>query len=329
MTFLTLLITIILFIFLIGLCIGSFLNVVILRALSEESIVLPRSKCPSCNTQLKWYHNIPILSYIFLKGKCAFCKEVISIQYPIIEFITGVMFVAVFIKFGIDENAIFTLAFISIFIVLAATDIKEKVIFDKHAYILIALGLIYNFFNFSHLYVGDKVITLGNFSIGINNSFIASVLGLLLGVAIMEIFARFGYLVAKTRAFGEGDSYIAAGIGAILGWKFLITALAYAFVLQIFLTIPVFIKKLFNDSDYKTITAVFVFFGLILAIKSLDYFYLSYYMVFFGILTLALCIAGFYICKRIFSRLKDKENITYLPFGPAMVLGAIITIFLI
>ena len=63
------------FIFIIGLCVGSFMNVVILRTVSEESIVFPGSKCPKCQTPLKWYHNIPVFSYLFLRGKCGFCKE--------------------------------------------------------------------------------------------------------------------------------------------------------------------------------------------------------------------------------------------------------------
>ena len=79
------------FILIIGLVIGSFLNVVILRTVSGESIVFPASKCPKCNTPLKWYHNIPVLSYIFLRGKCGFCHEPISIQYPIVELLTGIL----------------------------------------------------------------------------------------------------------------------------------------------------------------------------------------------------------------------------------------------
>ena len=78
--------------FIIGLCCGSFYNVVILRSLSNESIVFPPSKCPKCGNSLKPWHNIPVLSYIFLKGKCAFCKERISIQYPIIELLTALIF---------------------------------------------------------------------------------------------------------------------------------------------------------------------------------------------------------------------------------------------
>ena len=75
-----------------GLCFGSFYNVVILRSLSEESLVFPASKCPHCQTKLKPWHNIPVISYILLGGKCAFCKDKISIQYPLIELITMGLF---------------------------------------------------------------------------------------------------------------------------------------------------------------------------------------------------------------------------------------------
>ena len=72
-------------IFIVGICIGSFLNVVILRGLSGESIVFPSSKCPVCGNKLKWWMNIPVLSYILLRGKCGFCKTKISLQYPIVK----------------------------------------------------------------------------------------------------------------------------------------------------------------------------------------------------------------------------------------------------
>lgn len=343
------LVMVLLFVFLTGLCVGSFLNVVILRAFSNESIVLPNSKCPQCQTPLKWYHNIPILSFLILKGKCAFCEEKISLQYPIVELITGLLFTAFAIKgisaipygmpvFGLSTvlNGIFILAFVSVFIVLAATDIKEKVIFDFHAYVLVILGLIYNLFNFGHLYLGDKVIALGKFSIGINNSLIASILGIIAGIIIMEAFARFGYLVAGTRAFGEGDTYIAAGLGAIFGWKYLLIVLLYAFIIQIVLTIPVFISKLYKNKDYKTLASFFVFFLLTFAIKFLNYIEsflrvttmrINSFII-FTVLTILLCAVGFYACKRILGGLKNKENMTYLPFGPAMVASGLILLFL-
>lgn len=328
MTIITLALMIFLFVFIVGTCVGSFLNVVILRAFSEESIVFPGSKCPTCQKPLKWYHNIPIFSYLFLKGKCAFCKEEISWQYPVVELVTGLLFVAIFWKFGISLNGLFMLIFASLFIVLSVTDIKEKVVFDFHTYALVAFGLIYNLFNFGNLYAGDKVLAIGSFSIGINNSIIASILGISLGIVVMEIFARFGYLVAGTRAFGEGDTYIAAGLGAVFGWKYLITVLVYGFIVQIILTIPVFIKKLYNNKDYKTLISFFLFFILVIGIKMLDYsdYSVSYWL--FLIFTLLLIAVGIYVCKRIIGGLKDKEGMTYLPFGPALVVGGLIMMFL-
>ncbi len=89
---------VVLFIF--GILIGSFLNVVIYRIPKNESIVFPSSKCQSCGNSLKWYHNIPIFSWVFLGGKCAFCKDKISVQYPVVEFVTGLIFVAIYMKLG-------------------------------------------------------------------------------------------------------------------------------------------------------------------------------------------------------------------------------------
>jgi len=327
MTILTFLLIVLFFIFLIGLCIGSFLNVVILRAFSNESIAFPGSKCPTCQTPLKWYHNIPVLSYLFLKGQCAFCKEKISAQYPVIELVTGLLFVAVFIKFGIGFNALFMLIFSSLFVVIAATDIKERVVFDAHTYSLIIMGGIYSLFNIGGLYQGDKIITLGKISFGINNSFIAAILGLLLGVIIMEIFARFGYLVAGTRAFGEGDTFIAAGLGAIFGWKYLLSVLVYSFIVQLILTIPVFIKKLYTKKDYRTLVSFLAFFLIIIAMKWVDYASDIVNIYLFTTITVLLCGVGFYLCKRILGGLHDKENMTYLPFGPALVVGALIMLF--
>ena len=98
---------VVLYVILFGLCIGSFLNVVILRGLKGEGIVFERSHCPKCNKQLKWYMNIPLLSYLFLKGKCAFCKEKISIQYPIVEFITASLFLITYYNFGLTLKSLF------------------------------------------------------------------------------------------------------------------------------------------------------------------------------------------------------------------------------
>lgn len=329
MDFLILLATVLFFVFIIGLCIGSFLNVVIIRAFSNESIAFPPSKCPKCSSPLKWYHNIPVLSYLFLKGKCGFCKDKISIQYPIVELVTGLLFVAIFLKFGINLNALFMLAFTSLFVVLAVTDIKEQVVFDFHTYTLVVLGLIYNLFNIGHLYSGAHTLALGGHTLAINNSIIASLLGVILGIIVMEAFARFGYLVAGTRAFGEGDTYIAAGLGAVFGWQYLLIILLYSFVVQIVLTIPVFLKKLYLQKDYKTIVSFSLFFLVAGIFKWVNMQSSSTNMVVFTVLLILLSGLGFYACRRILAGLREETNMTYLPFGPAMVAGALILMFAI
>ncbi|MDD3150805.1 MAG: prepilin peptidase, partial [Candidatus Gastranaerophilales bacterium] len=97
------------FVIIIGCVIGSFLNVVGLRLLSEESIVFPPSKCPNCQTRLSWRDNIPIFGYILLLGKCRYCKKPISIQYPLIELFTGIIFGLTYFYFGFTLNALFLL----------------------------------------------------------------------------------------------------------------------------------------------------------------------------------------------------------------------------
>jgi len=85
-------------ILIIGFIFGSFFNVLIYRLPKKESILFPSSHCQNCNNEIKWYDNIPILSYILLRGRCRYCKEKISIQYPIIEFLTGIIFILIIIK---------------------------------------------------------------------------------------------------------------------------------------------------------------------------------------------------------------------------------------
>ena len=84
----------------IGLCVGSFLNVVVLRGFSGESIVLPPSHCPKCDHKLAWYDNIPVLSYLILRGKCRYCSEKISWQYPVVELVTGLVFAGIYFKYA-------------------------------------------------------------------------------------------------------------------------------------------------------------------------------------------------------------------------------------
>jgi len=319
---------IIFFVFMIGTIIGSFLNVVILRAFSGESIVLPPSKCPKCGNKLKWWHNIPIISYLLLRGKCYFCKEKISIQYPIIEFITGVLFVLVFFKFGVQISTIFAFIIASLLVVISVTDIKERVVFDAHTYSLIAVGLIYNGY-----LTGQEVFEQINTIVGfpssmmwfVTNPLTSSLVGLLLGVIIMETVARIGYLVAGDRAFGEGDTYIAAGLGAVFGWVNILIILLLSLIIQFAFTFPLFVVKQFKLGKYKTVASLILF-----IIMSGCYAYLDFKTNVFETLWIQLAafavllIVAVYACISTLKGIKEKNNLTYLPFGPALAIAGII-----
>ena len=323
------LIVLILFIFAFGAIIGSFLNVVILRAFSGESIVLPPSKCPKCHNKLKWWHNIPILSYLLLRGKCWFCKEKISIQYPIIEFITGLIFVAIFFKYGLRIESLFAAAIASLLIVISVTDIKERVVFDFHTYSLVGVGLIYGIY-LTVLQVISAQNSLYGFSITtdwlIHNPLTSSLLGIIAGVIIMEIAARIGYVVAGTRAFGEGDTYIAAGLGAVFGLMDVLVILALSVAIQLLFTLPVFIKKLAMKKEYSvliSLIAFFVYAGIFYVLQSRieNFVILTTGAVILGLL-------GMYTSWRIIEGLKNPDEMTYLPFGPAMAIAGLIMLLI-
>ncbi|TQV61396.1 MAG: prepilin peptidase, partial [Sulfurovum sp.] len=125
-------------VFIFGIMIGSFLNVVIYRIPKGENIAFPASHCQSCLTPLKWYHNIPIFSWLFLKGKCGFCDEKISIQYPIVELITGLIAVALFYKLGLNWQLPIVFIVFSLLFALVMIDFKYMAVPDNLNYLALA-----------------------------------------------------------------------------------------------------------------------------------------------------------------------------------------------
>lgn len=326
-----LLIAILFIVFCFGAIIGSFLNVVILRAFSGESIVLPPSKCPKCQNKLKWWHNIPILSYLLLRGKCYFCHEKISIQYPIIEFVTGLLFVLVFIQYGIMPETFFALVIVSLLIVISVTDIKEQIVFDKHTYALIFVGLVYNFALTAFIVYNQAFNTISGFHLTkdflLNNPLTLSVLGLILGAVIMEIAARIGNLVAGERAFGEGDTYIAAGLGAAFGWQNVILIIILSVIFQVICLLPLFIKKQISMKRYSTVISLLLLLGSIVVFLLLQHKtqlfnndLILYLSIFVEILLAVIA------CINIIKGLKHKDELTYLPFGPALAFSALLVL---
>lgn len=312
------------YIILFGLCVGSFLNVVILRGLAGEDIVLSRSKCPKCLNKLKWYMNIPLLSYLFLKGRCAYCKEKISIQYPLIEFITAFLFVSAFLTFGMCYKLIFIYIAISLFIVMSVTDIKEYVILDYHAYILAFLGVVYSFFDFSGL------------------SLISSISGAIFGYLFFEIISLIFKKISSYRIFGEGDSLIALGLGAFFGFRNLIYIIILSFILQFVFAIPLLIKNSIKNKKPKlTMAYIVIVFGIFtLGVLNIAQFFNlidSFYALCVLVVSFFMLIALWVLILEIKNKIKQNldnnisdelsTSLCALPFGPALLLSGLVCIF--
>lgn len=278
---------------------GSFFNVVILRSLAEESIVFPPSKCPKCGNRLKWWHNIPVFSYILLRGKCYFCKEKINIQYPIIELLTMLLYALSYLKYGLSIDTLFLMFWCSCLIIMCGTDIKEKLV-DCN----IAIGMGISGIIFNSIHSGWY-------------GFVTSVIGVLIGVIVLEIIARAGYLFAKTRAMGEADTYVAGALGGILGLSTHI-ALLFSLVAAMIFVLPVFFYNQYkNNNKAVCILGILFTLSILLFETVLQNFYTLIPVLVFGL----------WLAISVLKGVKNKENQNYLPYVPALALGALFLLF--
>ena len=360
-----------LFVLITGACIGSFLNVVALRALSGESIVFPSSKCPLCNEQIKWYDNIPVISYLFtFRGKCRNCGGKVSVQYPIVEALTSILFLLIFLLFGISLKTLFLLILVCISIVIAITDFRKECIYDVHSWILII----------SAIATSLAMNGLENYS--------KPAIGLIVAVVLMEAIAKLSYYLIRKdepteeaseqkeenkeevveqseqveiseenkeeiqekseatevieenkeeeidineyikqnkRAFGEGDTYLAAAAGALLGWQYLIVAIALAIILQAVCVLPQFLIGLYKQNEKRLLFSIsaFVIVAILYWVLS-NVFNLHLYVIF------AFLILLIFFAIDTITRLKktiNQQGFVSLPFGPALLFSMFATFF--
>jgi len=240
--------------FLFGIVFGSFLNVIILRIPKEESVVFGSSHCTSCTNKLKPWHNIPLFSWLFLRGKCSFCKTSISVQYPLIELISGLIFVALASKFGVSLPIFFIGLSFLMLLALSLIDFKYKMVPDS-------LNLLAIFF---------AVIGAWNIS-GVANNFQNALL--FAGGFTLLRFALSYYLTSsifraalKTKtswnrhydrtpfieAMGEGDIMVAATMGALLGVKLALVGI----FLSALLALPVMLVLLKRSKEEQRVPFV-------------------------------------------------------------------------
>jgi leader peptidase (prepilin peptidase)/N-methyltransferase len=189
-----------LFVLITGMLIGSFLNVCICRMPKGESVVFPPSHCPQCDYRIRWYDNIPLFSYLLLRAKCRGCGLHISLQYPLVELLNGLLTLALFLRFGPTFAFLVLFLFCSALVVITFIDLEHQIIPDEISLSGIVIGFVLSFFLQGH-------------------SWLNSLLGILLGGGSLLLVA-YGYqwLTGK-EGMGGGDIKLLAMMGAFLGWK--------------------------------------------------------------------------------------------------------------
>ncbi len=195
--------------FILGLLIGSFLNVCIVRFPKEESVIKGRSHCPKCGYKIAWYDNIPLLSILILRGKCRDCGEAISLRYPLVELLTAAALAFFYAFFGPTVKFIFYSYFVASLIVATFVDFEHQMIPDEISIIGIFVGLVMSFFFPVLQGEFDKRLALAD-----------SALGMLWGAGLIYGMALLGQFLFKKESMGGGDLKLLAMIGTFLGCRY-------------------------------------------------------------------------------------------------------------
>jgi len=226
--------------------VGSFLNVCIFRLPKEESIIWPGSHCPHCKTPIKSYDNIPLISYVLLRGKCRQCHGSISLQYPLVEGITALSSLLLIMKFGLSVTYLIYFAFVAALIVITVIDLYHQIIPDVISLPWIGVGL------------------LASLTVSQIN-FMNSLLGILCGGGSLFLVATLYQWLFKREGMGGGDVKLLAMIGAFLGWKAVIVTILLGSLVGSITGIILMVSK-GKDFKYAIPFGPFLSFGAVVAL---------------------------------------------------------------
>jgi leader peptidase (prepilin peptidase) / N-methyltransferase len=206
---------VILIVFSLGASIGSFLNVVIYRLPAGVSLLYPPSRCPNCLNRLKKYDNVPVLGWLWLRGRCRFCKCKISVRYPLVEAATGVLFVLAFQTFHLPLPAFGYWAFFSWLLALSLIDLDTFTLPNSLTRSGLLAGLAFQVaIGFAQTYTAETAIS----------QLVSGILGAVVGIWLFDMITVLGSIAFGQAAMGGGDAKLAAMMGAWLGWKLLLLA---------------------------------------------------------------------------------------------------------
>ena len=228
-------------VFVLGCCVGSFINVILYRFPRNQSILFPRSFCPQCKSKIKWFDNIPILSWIFLSGNCRKCNHKIDLKYPLIEFLTGIIFLFCYLSNNfINTNNTSTLhilaswALATITLAMSLIDIYHYWLPKSFNYLLIFLGIFINI-----LILSDAS------NLSFPYEIINNILSAFLGYLLFRVIAYISRLIYKKDALGIGDALFVSSIGAWNSFSGLYFSLIISFILAgIYVFIGILIRRI-------------------------------------------------------------------------------------
>lgn len=195
-------------IFLLGLCVGSFLNVLIYRADELKNVLNTRSKCMHCKKAIKWYDLVPLVSFILLRGRCRNCGKEISWQYPIVEAATALLFLMIYLTYGLEWISVYYAIMIGLMLVIFVYDLKTQYILDTFSWTLLIIAILGSLF-----IVGMPITDL--------------IYGMLAGGGMLAILV----IISREKWMGMGDVIIGSAMGAMLGYPLAISFIFIAFIL--------------------------------------------------------------------------------------------------
>lgn len=216
------------FAFTFGAIVGSFLNVVIHRYPREESIVFPASHCPHCNASIRWFDNIPVVSYLILRGHCRACRGPISIRYPLVELANGLFYLAIFLHTGATLGFLLLAAIVSMTICLIYIDAEIQILPDVIDIPGTVIGILVGAIGCGVLYP-DLMLA---------SSFSDSVIGAAVGAGAIVVIIAAYWLVRRVEGMGWGDVKMMAMIGAVVGWEGLIGVMLLASICGAMIGLP-------------------------------------------------------------------------------------------
>ncbi len=253
------------FVFVLGACIGSFLNVVIYRVPNEKSL-LTSSTCPNCKSAIKFYYNIPVVGWLILGGKCSNCKEPIAWRYPAVEALTGLVFMIALIQLGLTPYLPVALAFISAMIALIFIDAEHMILPNVITYPILVIALVVRIV-FPILFAGKYFSDTGFYPISLLHNYPAWVVspagalfGALVGGGSLWLVGSVWKLLRGVDAMGLGDVKLLLGVGALLGWRLTVLTIFIGAFTGAIAGVAVITRQ--KDKDLQTQIPFGIFLGI-------------------------------------------------------------------